>query len=88
MEKKSYLNNTSLEDLTLIKNDIQNLNDYYSKTFNQFPKNDPNKKEEEKEESKQNEPETKKTEEEIKKENLNINNNNTTNIINNNPKEL
>ena len=88
MEKKSYLNNTSLEDLTLIKNDIQNLNDYYSKTFNQFPKNDQNKKEEEKEESKQNEPETKKTEEKIKNENLNINNNNTTNIINNNPKEI
>ena len=83
MEKKSYLNNTSLEDLTLIKNDIQNLNDYYSKTFNQFPKNDQNKKE--KEESKQKEPEPKKTEEEIKKENLN--NNNITNIINNNQKK-
>ena len=33
MEKKIYLNNTSLEDLELIKNDIKNLNDFYSKTF-------------------------------------------------------
>ena len=31
MEKKSYLNNTSLEDLTPIKTDIQNINDYYKK---------------------------------------------------------
>ena len=45
MEKKSYLNNTSLEDLTLIKNDIKNLNDYYSKAFNPSQKTEQIKKE-------------------------------------------
>ncbi len=38
-EKKIYLNNTSLEDLESIKKDIQNLNEFYSKTFTK-PKND------------------------------------------------
>lgn len=33
MEQKIYLNNTTLEDLESIKKDIQNFNDYYSKTF-------------------------------------------------------
>ena len=33
MEKKIYLNNTTLEDLESIKNDIKNLNDFYSKTL-------------------------------------------------------
>ena len=33
MEAKIYLNNTTLEDLESIKNEIQNLNDFYSKTF-------------------------------------------------------
>ena len=33
MQQKAYLNNTSKEDLELIKNDIQNLNDYYTKSF-------------------------------------------------------
>ena len=33
MQQKAYLNNTSKEDLELIKNDIQNLNDYYTKAF-------------------------------------------------------
>ena len=59
MEKKSYLNNTSLEDLTLIKNDIKNLNDYYSKTFNPSQKNEQIKKED----SKQKEPITQEAEE-------------------------
>ena len=54
MEKKTYLNNTSLEDLSLIKNDIKNLNDYYSKTFKQS-QNIAQKQNEEQEESKQNE---------------------------------
>ena len=55
MEKKTYLNNTSLEDLSLIKNDIKNLNDYYSKTFKQSQNNAQKQNEEkEEEESKQN----------------------------------
>ena len=29
MEQKTYLNNTTLEDLESIKNDIQNLNEFY-----------------------------------------------------------
>ena len=33
MEAKIYLNNTTLEDLESIKNDIQNLNEFYSKKF-------------------------------------------------------
>ena len=33
MQQRAYLNNTSKEDLDLIKNDIQNLNDYYTKAF-------------------------------------------------------
>ena len=33
MEQRPYLNNTSIEDLEQIKNDIQNLNEYYSKSF-------------------------------------------------------
>ena len=33
MEKKIYLNNSTLEDLESIKNDIKNLNDFYSKTL-------------------------------------------------------
>lgn len=33
MDKKIYLNNTTLDDLESIKKDIQNLNDFYSKTF-------------------------------------------------------
>ena len=59
MEKKAYLNNTSLEDLSLIKNDIKNLNDYYSKTFKQSQNNAQKPKEkEEEEESKQKEPQS------------------------------
>ena len=60
MEKKTYLNNTSLEDLSLIKNDIKNLNDYYSKTFKQSQNNaqKPNEEKEEEEESKQKEPQS------------------------------
>ena len=57
MEKKTYLNNTTLEDLSLIKNDIKNLNDYYSKTFKQS-QNNAQKQNEEQEESKQNEPQS------------------------------
>ena len=49
MEKKTYLNNISPEDLSLIKTDIQNLNDYYTKTF-KSSQNNP----QEKEDSKQN----------------------------------
>ena len=33
MQQRAYLNNTSKEDLELIKNEIQNLNDYYTKSF-------------------------------------------------------
>ena len=76
MEKKTYLNNTSLEDLSLIKNDIKNLNDYYSKAFKQSQNNNQNQKEE----SKQNDPQS--------KENINIsqkNKNTNTNNDNNNP---
>ena len=71
MEKKTYLNNTTLEDLSLIKNDIKNLNDYYSKTFKQS-QNNAQKENEEKEESKQNEPQS--------PENNNNDNNNTNKI--------
>ena len=39
MEQKTYLNNNTLEDLESIKKDIQNLNEFYSKTF-QNKKND------------------------------------------------
>ena len=54
MEKKTYLNNISPEDLSLIKTDIQNLNDYYTKTF-KSSQNNPK----EKEDSKQNQEEIK-----------------------------
>ncbi len=38
MQQRTYLNNTSIEDLELIKNDIQNLNDYYAKAFEKSEK--------------------------------------------------
>ena len=67
MEKKIYLNNTSLEDLELIKNDIKNLNDFYSKTFKpnietnfQQLKQENNIKKESVEDSPSNQKETKK----------------------------
>ena len=83
MEKKAFLNNTSLEDLTLIKNDLKNLNDYYSKTFNQSQKNEQIKKED----SKQKEPITQETEEINQKNNSNnINNDDNNNM--NKPKEI
>ena len=48
MQQRAYLNNTSKEDLDLIKNDIQNLNDYYTKAFqkSQNIKSNQQKKEE------------------------------------------
>ena len=57
MEQKIYLNNTTLEDLESIKKDIQNFNDYYSKTFkNEINENQSNSKKEKNESlSKQNE---------------------------------
>ena len=70
MEKKTYLNNTSLEDLSLIKNDIKNLNDYYSKTFKATKDNQNHN-----EESKDNNPQT------IQDNQKNINNINNTNNI-------
>ena len=83
MEKKSYLNNTSLEDLTLIKNDIKNLNDYYSKTFSPSQKNEQIKKED----SKQKEPVPQEAEEINQKNNSNNLNNDDNNNINK-PKEI
>ena len=38
MQQRAYLNNTSIEDLELIKNDIQNLNNYYAKAFEKSEK--------------------------------------------------
>ena len=70
MEKKVFLNNTSLEDLELIKNDIQNLNDYYTKAFHSSKNNDSNQKQ--KEELKEN------SNQEIQKD-KNISNNNNKN---------
>ena len=47
MQQRAYLNNTSKEDLELIKNDIQNLNDYYTKAFQKSQNIPPNQQQKE-----------------------------------------